>query len=87
MASRPDLAVFGAGAWGTALAIAWARAGAEVALWSVLPAEIDQLRGTGRHLRFTDVELPPTLTPVKDAEAALGAPVWVSAMPVQVSAE
>ncbi len=87
MASRPDLAVFGAGAWGTALAIAWARAGAKVALWSALPEEIDQLRQTGRHLRFTDVELPATLTPVKDAAEAFGAEVWVSAMPVQVSVE
>jgi len=87
MASSPDLAVFGAGAWGTALAIAWSRVGAKVALWSVLPAEIDQLRGTGRHLRFTDVELPSTLAPVKDAGEAFGAPIWISAMPVQVSVE
>jgi glycerol-3-phosphate dehydrogenase (NAD(P)+) len=85
MPSAPDLAVFGAGAWGTSLAIAWARAGAKVALWSALPEEIDQLRLTGRHLRFTDVELPANLTPVKDAQEAFGAPVWISAMPTQVS--
>jgi glycerol-3-phosphate dehydrogenase (NAD(P)+) len=87
MPNAPDLAVFGAGAWGTALAIAWARAGAKVALWSAFPAEIDQLRVTGRHLRFTDVELPATLNPVKDAGDAFSAPLWISAMPVQVSEE
>ncbi len=33
MPRHADLAVFGAGAWGTALAMAWGRHGAEVALW------------------------------------------------------
>ena len=85
MTERPDLSVFGAGAWGTALAIAWARKGAKVALWSVLPEEIEQLRITRRHLRFTDVELPPNLTPVTDPAEAFGAPLWISVMPTQVS--
>lgn len=87
MTKRPDLAVFGGGAWGVALAIAWARAGAEVVVWSALPAEIDTLARTRRHPRFTDVELPVGLRPVREAAEAFRAPLWISAMATQVSPE
>ena len=33
MPRKPDIAIFGAGAWGTALAMTWARQGAQVDLW------------------------------------------------------
>lgn len=87
MPKRPDIAVFGGGAWGVALAITWARAGANVVVWSALENEIDVLTRTRRHPRFTDVELPLTLRPVKDASEAFKAPLWISAMATQVSPE
>ncbi len=87
MPRRPDIAVYGGGAWGVGLAIAWARAGANVVVWSALEREIDVLARTRRHPRFTDVELPLTLRPVKDAAEAFAAPLWISAMATQVSAE
>ena len=87
MPRRPDIAVFGGGAWGVALAITWARAGANVVVWSALAHEIDVLAKTRRHGRFTDVELPLTLRPVKEAAEAFRAPLWISAMATQVSPE
>lgn len=87
MPRPPDIAVFGAGAWGVALAITWARAGANVVVWSALGKEIDVLAETRRHPRFTDVELPLTLRPVKEAAEAFKAPLWISAMATQVSPE
>jgi glycerol-3-phosphate dehydrogenase (NAD(P)+) len=86
MPKRPDIAVFGGGSWGTALAVAWARAGAKVVIWSALGKEIDLLNQTRRHPRFIDVELPLTLRPVKEASEAFRAPLWISAMATQVSA-
>ena len=47
---RPDIGVFGSGAWGTALAITWARKGAKVALWGNFPDEMAQMAATRRHL-------------------------------------
>ncbi len=85
MPRRPDIAVFGAGAWGVALAITWARAGAKVVVWSALPQEIEVLARTRRHPRFTDVELPLGLRPVTEASEAFQAPLWISAMATQVS--
>ncbi|MBI4913407.1 MAG: NAD(P)-dependent glycerol-3-phosphate dehydrogenase [Acidobacteria bacterium] len=85
MTRLPDLAVFGAGSWGTALAINWARGGAHVVVWSALPQETAALAATRRHPRFTDVELPVTLRPVQDPAEAFKAPLWVSAMATQVS--
>lgn len=85
MPKRPDIAVFGAGAWGVALAITWARAGAKVVVWSALTQEIEVLVKTRRHPRYADVELPVGLRPVSEASEAFRAPLWISAMATQVS--
>ena len=83
--SKVDIGVFGSGAWGTALAITWARAGANVALWGSFPDEMAQMAATRRHLRLKDVEFPDGLQTSDDPTAAFAAPLWISAMPTQVT--
>lgn len=87
MADRPEIAVFGAGAWGTALAIAWARQGARVALWGHPPVSMKELARTGSHPRLPDAPLPPTVHAYVDPEPLFDAPFWISALPTQVSQE
>ena len=85
MADRPDIGIFGSGAWGTALGITWARDGANVALWSGFPEEVAQLASTRRHSRLKDVSFPEKLQVTGDASKAFSAPLWISAMPTQVT--
>jgi glycerol-3-phosphate dehydrogenase (NAD(P)+) len=82
---RHDLAIFGSGAWGTALAIAWAREGAHVALWGHPGESVRALEETRRHPRLPEAELPPTVLPLSDPKAALHAPIWISALPTQIT--
>ncbi len=85
--TRPDIGVFGSGAWGTALAITWARAGAKVALWGSFPEEMALMAATRRHLRLKDVVFPDSLHTSNDPAEAFEAPLWISAMPTQVTPE
>jgi glycerol-3-phosphate dehydrogenase (NAD(P)+) len=85
--SRADIGVFGSGAWGTALAITWARAGANVVLWGPFPEEMAQMAATRYHLRLKDVSFPESLQTTVDPTQALAAPLWISAMPTQVTPE
>lgn len=56
------IAVFGAGAWGTALAIQAARAGHEVLLWARDAAAVDAMRASRRNAAYLpDSELPAAL--------------------------
>lgn len=79
------IAVLGAGAWGTALAILAARGGAEVALWGRDPDRVAAMaaaRENTRHL--PGAILPPGVQPIADAVEALdGAAFAVLAVPVQ----
>ena len=85
MTARPDIAIFGAGAWGTALAMAWARQGAHVVLWGHPDALVDELVQTRHHPRLPNAELPPSILPVAAPDLAFQAPIWVSALPTQIS--
>ncbi len=85
LSRRPDIAVFGAGVWGSALAISWARAGHEVALWGHTPSKMAELRSTRQHPRLSGVELPPNLHPVSDPATAFMAPLWISSIATQAS--
>lgn len=85
MLKRPDIAIFGSGAWGTALAIAWARQGARVALWGHPPELVHALALQRFHPRLPDVELPQGIRPLVDPADAFPAPLWVSALPTQVN--
>ena len=85
MLKHPDIAIFGAGAWGTALAIAWARQGARVALWGHPPELVHTLALKRFHPRLPDVEIPQSIRPLVDPVDAFPAPLWVSALPTQVN--
>jgi glycerol-3-phosphate dehydrogenase (NAD(P)+) len=85
MTRRTDVAVFGSGAWGTALAMTWARQGARVALWGHPESLVNTLALTRRHPILGDVELPPSVRPLSDPEDAFKAPIWVSALPTQIN--
>ena len=66
------LAVLGAGSWGTALAIALARRGHAVRLWTLLPADADGMNALRVNARFLpDMVLPPPLSATADLAAAL----------------
>lgn len=78
------VAVLGAGAFGTALALAFARAGREVTLWGrngVRMADLARERDAGLALPGTRLE--PQVTPVADLAQAGTAPVIVIAVPTQ----
>ncbi len=78
-----DVAVVGAGSWGTALAIHLGRQGARVRLAAREPEVVDGLRRERRNPWYlSDVEVPASVEPTGDARAALeGAPVVVLAVP------
>ena len=78
-----DVAVVGAGSWGTALAIHLARQGARVRL---VAREAEVVEGIRRQRRnpwyLSDIEVPPSVEPMADGHgAAAGAPVVVVAVP------
>ena len=57
------LGILGAGSWGTAMAILWARHGHKVRLWGRSETTIADYRAAGRNLRFLpDAPFPPGLT-------------------------
>lgn len=58
--TRPDIGVIGAGAFGTALAIALAQAGKRVALWARDPAQAEAMaRQRENAARLPGAPLPP----------------------------
>ena len=67
------LAVLGAGSWGTALAIALARNGHTVRLWTLASADAAAMNALRVNAQFLpDIVLPPPLTATADLAAALG---------------
>ncbi|MDR3670050.1 MAG: NAD(P)-dependent glycerol-3-phosphate dehydrogenase [Holophaga sp.] len=87
MTKPSDIAIFGAGAWGTALAMTWARQGARVDLWGHPPAMMADLAARRRHPSLGDSELPSSVRPLADPDKAFSAPIWVSALPTQLNHE
>jgi glycerol-3-phosphate dehydrogenase (NAD(P)+) len=79
------ISVIGAGAWGTALAIAAARAGREVSLWCRNSDIADAIRETGENkLRLPDVPLLPAIEVTASLdEAARSARALILAVPAQ----
>lgn len=66
------LAVLGAGSWGTALAIALARRGHTVRLWTLAPSDAATMNALRANTQFLpDIVLPPSLTATADPAAAL----------------
>jgi glycerol-3-phosphate dehydrogenase (NAD(P)+) len=65
------IAVLGAGAWGTALALAALAAGHEVRLWARSAVQAAAMQATRRNARYLpEAELPPALTITSDWAAA-----------------
>ncbi len=85
MSRLPRVAVLGAGAWGTALAVAAARAGCSAALWGRDPVAIAALaehRVNAAHL--PGIALPDGVEPHVDLRATLrGAEAVLAAVPAQ----
>jgi glycerol-3-phosphate dehydrogenase (NAD(P)+) len=79
------VAVIGAGAWGTALAIRLADAGCVVRLWARDPARAAEMAATRRTPRLAaDVALPASVQVMADMQAALaGAQAVLLVVPVQ----
>jgi glycerol-3-phosphate dehydrogenase (NAD(P)+) len=78
--SEFDIGVLGAGAWGTALAVLWAREGRRVALWGRDPAQLAAMRDRRESARLPGVKIPEHVVPVDGFPAAR---VLVAAMPMQ----
>ena len=76
-------AVLGAGAWGTALAIALSRSGLDVSLWSRRAEHARAMRAEGQNReRLSGCAFPPGLTPTGSmAEALAAADVILLAAP------
>lgn len=77
------VAVLGAGSWGTALSIQFARGGHEVALWGRDVRVTEAIRASRRHpRRLADIALPPAVAATSDlADALAGAGVVVLSVP------
>ena len=84
-----QIAVIGAGSWGTALAVIAARAGHNVRLWSrndVVTSSINEQRVNSRYLSSTSI--PDSVTATGDIEAALqGASMVLLAVPSHAARE
>ena len=66
------MAVIGAGSWGTALAIHFARAGHRIRLWGRDRAQIEAMQRSRRNLRYLpQAEFPDALVAVADLAQAL----------------
>ncbi|WP_376088590.1 NAD(P)H-dependent glycerol-3-phosphate dehydrogenase [Roseomonas sp. CCTCC AB2023176] len=79
------IAVIGAGAWGTALAIQAARVVPDVVLWARDPMRAALMRGVGKNARhLPGVTFPQGMRVTSEAEEALdGAAIAVLAVPTQ----
>ncbi|MCV2863181.1 NAD(P)H-dependent glycerol-3-phosphate dehydrogenase [Albidovulum sediminicola] len=79
-----SVAVLGAGAFGTALAIALARNGGHVGLWSRDPDHVATMRATGRNdRRLPGADLPANITVSDQLADFSGAGTLLLAVPMQ----
>src|SRR3954462_8575876 len=78
------IGVIGAGAWGTALAIAAARAGRRVTLWAREPDVIASIRRSGENALFlSGVTLPSSIAGTGDLKEAASADALLLVSPAQ----
>lgn len=79
-----DIGVIGAGAFGTALAIAQAAAGRRVVLWARDPGQVAAMRTRRENARrLPGVALPELLTVTSDLAEAVAPPVLLLSVPAQ----
>ncbi len=74
------IAVIGAGAWGTALAVLFAKAGKNVTLWARSPDKAAQMRATRENPRLPGARLPENLAITHQIPAA---DILLLAVPMQ----
>jgi glycerol-3-phosphate dehydrogenase (NAD(P)+) len=71
MGGAVKLAILGAGSWGTALAIEFARSGHDVLLWGRDPGVAERIQADGHHpRRLKDYAIPPSVRVTAELEAA-----------------
>jgi glycerol-3-phosphate dehydrogenase (NAD(P)+) len=78
------IAVLGAGAWGTALAMTALAAGREVSLWVREDDVLARMRAARQNPFLPGVTLPEALTPTNDIAEAAKAEALLLAVPAQV---
>ena len=84
MPDRPRIAVLGAGAWGTALAVQAARAGHAVTLWGRDRARVAEMAKARENARYLPgVKLSPAITPTEDLGAVAGSVLILAVVPAQ----
>lgn len=77
-----QIAVLGAGGWGTALAVLFCQNGHEVVLWTRRPEHAAELRGTRINSRYLpNVQLPESIQITADPSEVLHRRIVVSAIP------
>ncbi len=77
------IGIVGAGAFGTALAVALAKGGREVRLWARDPSQVADMRQTRRNAALPGVDLPEGLTLHSDIAEAAGGAALLLAVPMQ----
>jgi len=75
-----SIAVIGAGAWGTALAVLFARAGKDVTLWARSPERVAEMERVRENPRLKGVALPEALRVTHEMP---GADILLLAVPMQ----
>lgn len=84
MSALRRCAVVGAGSWGTALALAAARAGCAVTLWGRDGAQMQAMALSRRNARYLpEVELPASIRPTSDPRALRDADFTLLVTPAQ----
>jgi glycerol-3-phosphate dehydrogenase (NAD(P)+) len=80
-----SITLFGAGSWGTALAVHLVRAGRDVTLWARRAEVVDQMRRTRRNPTYLpDVPIPDAVRVTSNLDmAAEAASLWGIAVPSQ----
>ena len=75
-------AILGAGGWGTALAILWAKQGNDILLWGHNPERAEQLRVTRENTEYLPgAQLPESITVTSDLSQTAGAELVVFVTP------
>ena len=88
MTRAGPIGIIGAGAWGTALAQAAARAGNEVVLWDRDPGVVASIRERRRAPKaFPDLELEPGISATANLDEVLGLEVVLLVVPAQALRE
>ncbi|MCP4922979.1 MAG: NAD(P)-dependent glycerol-3-phosphate dehydrogenase [bacterium] len=82
------IGVVGAGAWGTALALAFHRKGHTITIWSHSPEEVNLLRGKREHsVRLPGVPLPQDMNFTCDAKDLSSCDIFLLVTPAQTIAQ